>query len=232
MPVSLPQNFPNQFQRECLKLINSLLPLSSSVFYLVNPDMRHLGVALHNMPPSVEQNYRQKYRALDPLNPAKFEGTDEILVTIDSQMPLHRLKQSVYYQEFMKPNNQHHVADMFFRREGDIIAVLSMLRDEGLGRFTRDELDLLKKQQPFLEYALNQVYLPKRVEERRDLADKFGLTQRELDVVEQLAAGASNKAIANELRLGLPTVKTHIQHIYQKTGVSSRTELLSRVLAS
>lgn len=227
MHYSPNKSFPDQFQGESLKLINSLVELSSSVFYLVKPDMRHLGVAFDNMPPSVQKDYHQKYRTLDPLNPAKFDETNDILLTIDSQMPAHLLRRSVYYQEFMKPNNQHYVADMFFRRDGEIIAVLSMLRNEHLGNFTREELSLLRKQQPFLEYALNSVYLPKRVEERRSMEDKYGLTKRELDVLEQLISGASNKGIASNLGLGLPTVKTHIRHIYQKTGVSSRSELLS-----
>lgn len=232
MPNNLTKSFPNQFQQECLKLINSMVKLSSSVFYLVKPGMCHLGIALDNMTPRVEKDYQQKYRALDPLNPARFDKSNEILVTIDSQMPPHKLRQSVYYQEFMKPNNQHYVADMFFRQEGEIIAVLSMLRDQSLGNFNRDELSLLRKQQPFLEYALNCVYLPKRVEERRSLEEKYDLTQRELDVLEQMISGASNKVIANELGLGLPTVKTHIHHIYQKTRVSSRGELLSRILSN
>lgn len=226
------QHFPNQFQRECLKLVNSLLPLNSSVFYLVKPDMQHLGVALDNMSPDVEKDYQQKYKALDPLNPTRFADTDDILATLDSQMPLHRLQQSVYYQEFMKPNNQHYVADMFFRREGEIIAVLSMLRDPSLGSFSRNELDLLRKQQPFLEFALNSVYLPRRIQERKSISAKYGLTPRELDVLEHLVAGANNKTIANALHLGLPTVKTHIQHIYRKMTVSSRTELLSKVLTT
>ncbi len=225
------KSFPNQFQQECLKLINSLLKLSSSIFYLVKPDMSHLGTAFDNMSPSVQKNYQKNYQTLDPLNPAKFAETDDILLTIDSQMPPHLLRRSVYYLEFMKPNNQHYVVDMFFRREGEIVAVLSMLRDDSLGNFTQEELSLLRKQQPFLQYALNAVYLPKRLEERRSMEDKYGLTKRELDVLEHLIAGASNKLIGETLGLGLPTVKTHIQHIYQKTGVSSRIELLSGAAA-
>ncbi len=231
MRNNIGQNFPNQFQQESLKLINSLVTLSSSIFYLVKPEMQQLGIAFHNMTPDVQKDYQQNYRALDPLNPAKFTETNDILLTIDSQMPPHLLRRSVYYQEFMKPNNQHHVADMFFRREGDIIAVLSMLRNETLGNFTKDELSLLRKQQPFLEYTLNCVYLPKRIEERRSLEDRYGLTKRELDVLEQLISGITNKHIAQELGLALATVKTHIQHIYQKAGVDSRSELLSRIMA-
>jgi DNA-binding NarL/FixJ family response regulator len=43
-------------------------------------------------------------------------------------------------------------------------------------------------------------------------------------------SGASNKLIARELSLSLATVKTHLQHIFQKMAVSSRTALSAGVL--
>jgi LuxR family maltose regulon positive regulatory protein len=54
------------------------------------------------------------------------------------------------------------------------------------------------------------------------------LTERELDVLRALAAGQSNRAIAQQLYLSIATVKVHLKHIYRKLGVSSRTEALAR----
>jgi DNA-binding CsgD family transcriptional regulator len=222
--------FPNRFQRESLNLINSMFKLSSSAFYLVDPDMRHRGVVLRNLEPEVERDYASNFRHIDPLNPALFARTDDRVVCIDEQMSERKLLQSDYYLEFMLPNNHRHVADMFFRRESDIIAVLTMLRSELEGVFTVDELTQLRKLQPFLEYTLNSVYLPKRIQQRRGAQERFGLTDREVDVLELIVAGANNKEIARELGLSLATVKTHIQHIFHKAEVSSRTALSARVL--
>jgi LuxR family transcriptional regulator, maltose regulon positive regulatory protein len=55
------------------------------------------------------------------------------------------------------------------------------------------------------------------------------LTERELDVLRALAAGQSNRAIAQQLYLSIATVKVHLKHIYRKLAVSSRTEALARV---
>ncbi len=139
------------------------------------------------------------------------------------------LLQSVYYREFMKPLNHRHVADIFFRYDGEIVAVLSTLRVASLGEFTPAELDLARKLQPFLEFALNSVYLPKRHRERRTVQERYKLTDREVDVLELIVAGASNKLIAKELALALATVKTHMQHIFAKVDVTSRTALIARV---
>ena len=50
-----------------------------------------------------------------------------------------------------------------------------------------------------------------------------GLTQRELEVLRLVAAGQSNRAIASELVLSEHTVARHLQNIFAKLGVSSRT---------
>jgi LuxR family maltose regulon positive regulatory protein len=55
------------------------------------------------------------------------------------------------------------------------------------------------------------------------------LTERELDVLRALAAGQSNRAIAQQLYLSVATVKVHLKHIYGKLAVNSRTEALALV---
>jgi two-component system nitrate/nitrite response regulator NarL len=48
------------------------------------------------------------------------------------------------------------------------------------------------------------------------------LTPREQEILHLIAAGNSLPEIAKELYLGLTTVKTHVQHLYAKLGVSDR----------
>lgn len=50
------------------------------------------------------------------------------------------------------------------------------------------------------------------------------LTQRESEVLRQLAFGLTNKEIANTLHISYETVKEHVQHILRKIGVSDRTQ--------
>lgn len=220
-----------EFQRQSLQLIGSFLPIRSSAFFLVGPDMRHRDVITHNLAHREDQRYQRRYMHLDPLNPARFEDSAETVVHMDSVMNPAEVERSTYYREFLAPMNYRYVADMFFRSEGKIIAVITMLRDAALGPFGAEELLVLRRLQPFLEYALGSVYLPDRIAERKSIAEKYLLTARELDVLELVLSGAGNKAIANALTLGLPTVKSHLQHIYRKTGVAGRTELVSHIVA-
>ena len=220
-----------QFQQSALQLINELIDISSSAFYWLDLEIGNKCTALSNLDADIEKTYHKEFRSLDPLNPRKFDHTNDRVVTIDSQMPFSLLRQTIYYQEFMQPSNHRYVADMFFRYEGEVIAVLTCLRDESGVQFSEKELSLLRILQPFLETTLNTVYLPKLIEERQTLQGKYDLTKRELDVLELIISGDSNKAIALKLNLGLATVKTHSLHIYRKTGFSCRNELLSNIIA-
>lgn len=53
-------------------------------------------------------------------------------------------------------------------------------------------------------------------------ASDIVLSQRELDVIRELSSGHSNKLIARKLGLAVPTVKFHLQNVFQKLSVRRR----------
>ncbi len=87
-----------------------------------------------------------------------------------------------------------------------------------------------------LEEAIRKVHggsrrIPAQVAER--LAERMGssdLTARETEVLEQIVAGHSNKAIATRLNISEATVKSHINNILSKLGVSDRTQAATTAL--
>jgi len=54
--------------------------------------------------------------------------------------------------------------------------------------------------------------------------DEFGLTRRELEILQLVAEGDSNAQLAKMLWITEQTVKFHLSNIYRKLGVSNRTE--------
>jgi len=54
---------------------------------------------------------------------------------------------------------------------------------------------------------------------------EFSLTQREIQVVQQIILGVTNQQIADELEISDETVKEHIQHVLRKLGLKDRTQL-------
>jgi two-component system NarL family response regulator len=87
-----------------------------------------------------------------------------------------------------------------------------------------------------LTEAIRAVYagkskIPAVVAEK--LADRMGgpaLTARELEVLKRIVAGRSNKEIAGDLHISEATVKTHINSILSKMGVTDRTQAATSAL--
>jgi two-component system NarL family response regulator len=70
-----------------------------------------------------------------------------------------------------------------------------------------------------------KTHIPPAIAER--LAERMGaedLTPREFDVLEQIVHGKSNREIAAELEVSEATVKTHINSLLGKLGVTDRTQ--------
>ena len=61
------------------------------------------------------------------------------------------------------------------------------------------------------------------------IADRYGLSPREREVVELLAQGRSQPYIRDCLVLSKSTVATHVRHIYAKLGIHTRQELIDLV---
>jgi DNA-binding CsgD family transcriptional regulator len=59
-------------------------------------------------------------------------------------------------------------------------------------------------------------------------AAALGLSERELEVLAELAAGHANKQIAARLHVSPNTVKTHVARVFEKLGASRRTEAIRK----
>jgi DNA-binding NarL/FixJ family response regulator len=82
------------------------------------------------------------------------------------------------------------------------------------------------------------VFSPQVLDELRSSLDRspsvpsqhrsqFGLTERELEIMELIAAGLSNTEIAAQSYVAVKTVRNHVNHIFAKLHVSSRAEAVS-----
>jgi DNA-binding CsgD family transcriptional regulator len=63
-------------------------------------------------------------------------------------------------------------------------------------------------------------------------AEMESLTEREIEVLLEIAAGSSNKRISASLGISLTTVATHIRSILRKTGTANRTEAVAHARRS
>jgi DNA-binding CsgD family transcriptional regulator len=59
----------------------------------------------------------------------------------------------------------------------------------------------------------------------------LAISAREIEVLDLLAAGHANKVIARQLDISPNTVKTHIARLFEKLGVTSRTQAIHKARA-
>jgi DNA-binding CsgD family transcriptional regulator len=83
----------------------------------------------------------------------------------------------------------------------------------------------------YLRANADRVFAPVKAETATKLGmqhvfERYGVTKREQQVVQKICLGKTNKQIADELFIGLQTVKDHTHRIYSKFGINSRMQLV------
>ena len=212
-------------------LINRLIPVDGLRFNVYVPRINlNQEVGSDKKINQMTKDYVNEYWLHDPMHPSRFEETATTVISNSLLMTNSAWRETHIYKEFFQPHNFFHNADVFFRQKNRIVAVLSLVRKNSDCPFTGQEVKLLEKLQPFIQFSLNKDYLPKRIHDRVSLVEKYGFTARELDVVELALTGASNKVLTDQLMISQPTLRTHLQNIYTKVDVHSSSELISKLL--
>lgn len=83
-----------------------------------------------------------------------------------------------------------------------------------------------KLTRPVETVVVREVLVPAPADFTRDLArvEALGLTPRELEILEWMAAGLSNQEIADRAHVSENTVKTHSSRVFLKLGARRRTQ--------
>ena len=79
-----------------------------------------------------------------------------------------------------------------------------------------------------LWFGSNGIGKKSRKETGKKGPEEFGLSSREMDVLQLMAQGLTNQEIANRLYVSLNTIKTHASNIYIKLGVERRTQAIHK----
>lgn len=82
----------------------------------------------------------------------------------------------------------------------------------------------------FLQAEVTKPLLRRLAADARSAGSAATLTLREIEVVELLAQGKSNKAIGQILGIAEETVKTHLKRLYEKLGAADRAQAVAIAL--
>lgn len=161
-------------------------------------------------------------------------------VHVNEVMPQAHLVQTEFFNDFLKRDGLHWGMNLYAYDGECNIGDVRIWRAERRGNFDRSDVELLDAIRPAFTNALKTLRrleaLQARVRsgdpfDRAWLRDRFALTPREAEIARCVFAGKSDARLAADLDIAFSTVRTHLKRIYAKLSVTSRTELIHRVLA-
>jgi len=166
-----------------------------------------------------EPNFWEHYWASDPCSYPDRSGDLRSVTKISDFWSARQLHATGVYSDYLRPDIEHDL--MLCLPAGSARTAgpgqtlrLTFCRGRGPDFSERDRALLI-----LLRPHLHQAYLA--AEQRRHPVPR--LTPRQNELLRLLAAGRTNSQIARQLGISEGTVRTHLETIYEKLGVSSRT---------
>lgn len=212
--------------REALQFSRTSLDASTSVFFWIEDRKRISGIEMDGMPQELMTRYLGGMNIYDPLNIFELVNTDKKIAVLAQEQRRRSSDDNRIYGEFLGSYGLVDEVDFLFWHDGAPFAFLGILKRREDPPFSASMLDW-EAMRGYLEFNLK---MHSRMRQQRwisTLQHRYGLTQREIEVVELLNNGASNLTIAEILGIGVATVKTYIIKILNKLGVESRAAIVS-----
>ncbi len=188
-----------------------------------------------NMSPDNLKLYQQYYQFHDPIT-FKMQPYRRA-VSVNEVMRQRELVKTRFFNDFLAVDGLHYGINIYVYDNGNRnIGDFRIWRSRKRENFDRRELEILDMIAPHFRNAMRNILFARHQasaldidEVRQQLADQFGLTPRELEVACAVLQGGSDKIICRALHMSLPTLRSHIQHLFDKLSVNSRTEFCSKV---
>lgn len=226
-----------EFRRRILMDLRVLIPYDDAAFFLTDrsktidgPEvwkssghfLDYVGI---DVPERLLLDYATHWYAEDPLNNRIVSGESGVYRESDFLTPEDRT--SPYYVEQLRTGNN--LTCVFFH-EGKNLGFIELNRERESGDFDDREVQVMQVVEPHITNRLAMWRVRSSCTSGEALFSKrFGISSREGDVVRCVISGASNVEIADELCVGISTVKKHLESVFRKTGVHSRFELMALV---
>lgn len=171
----------------------------------------------------------------------KTNGSEQIAVKTSDFVTQRRWRNSGLYAEFYRPLGDVRYQLTIGQRLGDVLVLFAISRRHR--DFSEDERALLTALRPHFIQAYSNAAARSELSRLRavaaDVADaglaqgeaavfalmtRFGLSRREAQVLQEVARGGTNDHIAQTLAISRSTVKTRLENVFRRLGVTSRTE--------
>lgn len=221
-----------QFIDTTFKLLSDTLGATRLVFYSVDSEQNLYDFVCARVPADFIRTYVREMYAVDPLHVRRIHSPDERVVRMDDAGRHTPLRDIQEYESFLRRFSVVDNMDLIFRRGNEIKAGLTVMWTEQDRPPAPSMFELADNLHRYIEFNLMDHLAPSRDDPKAQAMRIYHLTRREAEVADLLCCGRTNADIATCLGIGLATVKTHLVHIFEKTGVENRSGLVARLAAA
>ena len=204
---------------QAIQFAKGILDASATAFYEVDEALNLNRFLLNGIPVDFHRQYVDRMNRFDPLHPTRAAG--KLFARLSAATDQCPTYESAAYRTFAGQCGIVDMVEFFFRRNDRIVAGMSVAWGPGC-RIPDATMNIAEKIHDYLEFNLVG-----RAAIAIEEPARYGLTYRELDVVELLCCGRTNREIAECLQIGTATVKTHLVHIFEKLGVETRSAVVA-----
>lgn len=185
---------------------------------------------------TIPERYREveaKYILMEDYDYSRWHlqnAQSSILRTTDLMSDAEREK-TVIYKRCFEPFGLYYSVDISLMCKGRLLGLLALYRQKVQGDFTDRELFMLQLLTEHLNARFYREAMPDSASSENRILNKnalkYGLSDRETEIVSLIVSGMTNNDISEALAIAPNTLKKHLQHIYSKTGLHNRTRLAS-----
>lgn len=181
---------------------------------------------------TVEQitSYYKQYQFSDYV--AWIFNTDQPIIYSDSDIVSNLVREnSLIYKRWMEPMGVYYSMGSTIVEHQIMFGSITLFRSREAGDFCAQEIEILRILNRHLSASFSMRFpngLKKKDNETdKSLMKKFGLTDREAEIMELIISGNSNQQIGEMLFISENTVKKHINNLYRKLDVVNRSQLMT-----
>jgi DNA-binding CsgD family transcriptional regulator len=148
-----------------------------------------------------------------------------------------RYHESLFYREYFRPVGLDKVIDLGMSAKPERIRSFVLIREASANDFSERDRAVLELLRPHLRALEARASLHRLLSDSTIDSDEeqtstdAPLTAREREILLLVGEGKTNAQIAALLWVAPSTVKKHLEHVYEKTGIGRRAAAASRVYA-
>lgn len=211
---------------ETLRFASSSFGATAAIFCWIDPQESITSYATAGVSRDLIDQYLAGRYVHDPLNVYELIENQYRVAFLDRERGRRSPEENCVHDAFLGHYDIRDEVDLLFWHGDTPFALLSMLSTRRSAPFTDSAVNW-EAMRSYLEFNLKMHPRVRRAKQELMLSCRFGLTKREIEVVDLLKSGASNMTIAQIMGIGLATVKTYVINILNKLGVDNRAAIVA-----